>query len=424
MNDTAFRFDVEDTDGEARAASYSTPHGVIETPAFVAVGTQASIKAVPPEMALAAGVSVLFANTYHLYLRPGEEVVALHGGLHRFMNWPLPIMTDSGGFQVFSLGAGIEHGVGKIASIFPGEERAGQARAPRLPQGASRVQVTEQGVTFKSHIDGSSHLLTPERSIEVQRALGADMILAFDECTSPLHDDAYTKASMERTHRWAQRCLEAFQREPPQHGYSQALFGIVQGGALEALRRQSARTIAAMDFDGVAIGGNLGRTKQELRRVVEWTVEHLPRDKPRHLLGIGEVPDMFDAAARGCDTFDCVSPTRNARNGAALVRSDDAGRPLKRFRINLRNERFAKDVRPIDENCDCVTCAHYSRAYLRHLFKAEERLAQTLTTIHNLRFMTRLCQEIRGAISERRLDALMQEWLEPVGLYARVESRV
>ncbi len=401
-----FTFEVERELGAARTARYTTPHGVIETPAFVAVGTQAAVKSLTPEQVAGAGIQVLFANTYHLYLRPGAEAVAQHGGLHRFMNWPKPIMSDSGGFQVFSLGAGLEHGVGKIASIFPGE---GAAKSPK--GGASLVEVSEEQVVFKSHLDGSRHVFTPELSTLVQRKLGADIILAFDECTSPLHDESYTRQSMSRTHRWAERCRDYFQTHPPEHGYAQALYGIVQGGAFENLRRESARTIAGMDFDGIAIGGNLGKTKAQMHRVLEWTVAELPRDRPRHLLGIGEVADIFEAVERGCDTFDCVAPTRNARNGALLKRFDDDGRPLPKFRLNLKNARFAEDPRPVDEGCDCYTCSNTSRAYLHHLFKAGEQLAQTLATIHNLRFMARLTGEMRNSLQEGAFLELKREWL-------------
>ncbi len=413
MNQLGFTFEIECRQSSARVARYTTPHGVIETPCFVAVGTQAAIKGVTPEMAQEAGTQVIFANTYHLYLRPGEEVVAQHGGLHRFMHWHAPIMTDSGGFQVFSLGAGLEHGVGKVASVFPGEAPLSKAR---VGAGKSLVQVSEDGVHFKSHIDGSAHLFTPERSIAIQRALGADMILAFDECTSPLHDERYTEASMRRTHRWAERSLAYFQAHGPQHGYAQVLYGIVQGGAFERLRRESAQRIATMGFDAIAIGGNLGKTKRDMHAVIEWTISELPEEKPRHLLGIGEVPDIFEAVARGCDTFDCVSPTRNARNGGVLARFDE-DKPLPKFRLNLHNARFARDERPIDPSCDCYTCQHYSRAYLRHLFKADERLAQTLATVHNLRFMARLCEKIRQSLREGRFASLKRDYLEPAGLY-------
>ncbi len=410
MNQPGFNFHIEKEVGAARLARYTTPHGVIATPNFVAVGTQASIKSLSPEQTQTAGSDLIFANTYHLYLRPGAEVVAAHGGLHRFMNWQAPIMTDSGGFQVFSLGASLEHGVGKIANIFPGEE-GGVLTGARVGQGKSLVTVAEDQVQFKSHIDGSLHVFTPEKSIAIQRELGADMILAFDECTSPLHDAAYTQRSAERTHRWAERCLSYFQEHGPKHGYAQALYGIIQGGAYETVRKHSAKTIAALPFDGLAIGGNLGNTLEDMYRIIDWTIPELPRDKPRHLLGIGDVPSIFAGVERGVDTFDCVSPTRNARNAGLLKRFDDEGKPLPKFRINLRNARFTQDTRPIDESCDCYTCQHYSRAYLRHLFKAEEQFVYSLASIHNLRFMSRLMEDIRQSLRQGYFTELKKDWL-------------
>ena len=412
-----FSFEVLKEQGAARLGRLRTPHGVIETPAFVAVGTQAVVKTLTPQETKEVGTQVIFANTYHLYLRPGEDLIAEAGGVHRFMGWDAPVMTDSGGFQVFSLGAGLEHGVGKIANIFPGEA-GGVLSGPRTPvtkTGSKPLMtVTEDEVRFKSHIDGSAHVFTPEKSIAIQRALGADMILAFDECTSPLHDEAYTAKSAARTHRWAERSLRYFQEHGPEHGYEQALYGIVQGGAFEAVRKESARVVAGMDFGGLAIGGNLGRTKDEMRNVLAWTTPLLPPHKPRHLLGIGEVADIFDGVERGCDTFDCVAPTRNARNGGILVRFDE-GKPAPKFRLNIRNARFARDPRPLEEGCDCYACRNFSRGYLRHLFKAEEPLGQRLATIHNLRFMARLMEEIRVSLQGDNFSELKRAWLEPAG---------
>jgi tRNA-guanine transglycosylase len=410
MSDPApFGFERLAQDGTARRGRLATAHGTVETPAFVAVATQGSVKSVPPETVRAAGTQLLFANTYHLYLRPGAATVADHGGLHRFMNWSGPILTDSGGFQVFSLGAGLEHGVGKVASIFPGEG-SGPATGRR---GEGLVRVEEERVVFTSHVDGSRHVFTPEISIDVQRALGADVVLAFDECTSPLHDERYTAESAERTHRWADRSLRAFVASGPRHGYDQTLYGIVQGGAFEAVRRSSARVVGAMGFGGIAIGGNLGDTREAMYRILDWTIPELPDAAPRHLLGIGDVPSIFEAVARGVDTFDCVAPTRNARNGGVMARFDDDGRPLPSFRLNLKNARFANDPRPIDEGCDCATCRSYSRAYLRHLLKANEQLGQQLATVHNLRFMARLMEEIREAIVAGRFGGTMDAWLAP-----------
>ncbi len=410
-----FAFEIVKEHGAARLGRLNTPHGSIETPAFVAVGTQAAVKTLTPQETKATGTQVVFTNTYHLYLRLGADLVAEAGGVHRFMGWDAPVMTDSGGFQVFSLGAGLEHGVGKVANIFPGEA-GGVLSGKRVPGQKPLMSVSEDEVRFKSHIDGSQHVFTPEKSIAVQRALGADMILAFDECTSPLHDEAYTARSAARTHRWAERSLRYFQDHGPQHGYAQALYGVVQGGAFEAVRRESARIIAGMDFDGMAIGGNLGKTKDEMRRVLAWTTPLLPLHKPRHLLGIGEVADIFDGVERGCDTFDCVAPTRNARNGGILVRFDE-GEPAPKFRLNIRNARFARDPRPLEEGCDCYTCRTFSRSYLRHLFKAQEPLGQRLATLHNLRFMARLMEAIRASLREETFADLKRAWLEPAGLY-------
>lgn len=401
-------FEVQAREGAARAGVLRTPHGSVATPAFVAVGTQASVKGAAPDVVAATGTQLLFANTYHLYLRPGAELVAQHGGLHRFMRWDGPILTDSGGFQVFSLGASIDHGVGKVASIFPGEDGG---PAPRRQAGGGMVKVREEGVEFKSHIDGSKHWFTPEKSIQVQRQLGADIVLAFDECTSPLHDEEYTRASLERTHRWAQRSLDEFTRSSSLHGYPQALYGIVQGGAYRDQREESARVIGAMPFHGVAVGGNLGSTHEEMYAILDWTVPLLPGPLPRHLLGIGDVPGIFEAVARGIDTFDCVAPTRNARTATIMVRRADDGGPAHRFRLNIRGAAYATDMRPLEPGCDCYTCQNFTRAYVRHLFRAGEQLGPQLATIHNLRFMARLMDDIRAAIHAGTFEALRRETL-------------
>jgi len=405
-------FDVLRRQGAARRGRLRTAHGAVETPAFVGVGTQATVKSVDPQRVAETGTQVLFANTYHLYLRPGADRVAAHGGVHRFMGWERPVMTDSGGFQVFSLGASIDHGVGKVAGIFPGEAGAAPGGGPRLSAaGGSMVRVGEHEVRFRSHVDGSLHVFTPEVSVHVQRLLGADVMLAFDECTSPLHDEAYTRRSSDRTHRWAERCLVAFDAEPARHGYEQLLYGVVQGGAFEGLRRTSARTIAALGFGGIAVGGNLGRTHADMHRVLDWTVPELPAALPRHLLGIGDVPSVLAAVARGIDTFDCVAPTRNARNGGALARLDDDGRPLPGFRLNLQNARFADDLRPIEAACGCSTCGRFSRAYLRHLLKADEPLGPQLVTVHNLAFMARLMAEVRAGLEADAFGEVVERWL-------------
>ena len=389
----------------ARLGELETAHGKVSTPAFVAVATRASVKGLTPADLEKIGVQIVIANSYHLHLRPGEDTIATLGGLHRFSGWERPTMTDSGGFQVFSLGAGKEHGVGKVASIFPDEAPANPAN---YKEGSSLVRLTEEGVYFRSIIDGSERFFSPEGVIELERKLGSDIALVLDECTSPLHDYDYTKAAMERTHRWAERAISAFARlkgTPGAPNPGQLLFGIVQGGAYKDLRTESASVIGKMGFDGYAIGGSLGRSKEEMHRVIDWTIPLLPDDKPRHLLGIGEIEDIFAAVRRGIDTFDCAAPTRIARNGTVFVKGE------KRHRINLRNARFKTDPRPIDKTCDCFTCRNHSRAYLSHLRRAGELSFYRLATIHNLRFMTRLMGEIREAIAADSLDRLESEWL-------------
>lgn len=384
----------------ARAGVLSTPHGDIPTPALLVVGTKATVKALGPDDLERAGVPGLLCNTYHLWLRPGPDLIASLGGLHRFMGWSGPIMTDSGGFQVFSLGWGLEHGVGKIG-FFPGEREppgSGAKRRERL------ARVDEEGVTFTSHLDGSRLRLTPELSIAIQQKLGADIILALDECTSPFHDYAYTRVALERTHRWALRCLEA-------RASSQALYGIVQGGYFPDLRIRAARFIASLPFDGYAIGGSLGRSKEDMGRVLEWTCPLLPEDRPRHLLGIGEPDDLFEAVARGIDTFDCVAPTRWARNGALLISPEAGGRRENRFRLSILRSAWAADDSPPDPYCSCYTCRRFSRAYLRHLFKEEELLAYRLASLHNVHFICSLMSEIRESILSGSFLELKRKWL-------------
>jgi queuine tRNA-ribosyltransferase len=378
--------------GPARVGRLLTPHGEVETPALVIVATQAAVKTLAPDEVRAAGTQIILANTYHLYLRPGPDLVARLGGLHRFMGWDGPMMTDSGGFQVFSLGFALEHGVGKVARMFPGLE----VEAPRRAVKPRLVSIDEDGVTFTSHLDGSRHRLTPEKSIEIQEKLGADIILAFDECTSPLHDYAYTRQALERTHRWALRCLAARTRS------DQALFGIVQGGAYRNLREASARFIASLPFEGYAIGGSLGRSKADMHRIIEWVIPHLPGDRPRHLLGIGEPEDLLAGIARGIDLFDCVAPTRLGRHGAAYTRQG---------RLNLRSAALKEDPDPIEADCDCYTCRRFTRAYLRHLFNTGEMLGPRLATLHNIRFLQRLVEGARAAIRAGALNEYAAEFL-------------
>ncbi len=364
-----------------RAGIITTPHGEIKTPAFVTVGTKATVKALTPEMVNSLGAQVVLANTYHLYLQPGDGLVAKAGGLHNFMNWSGPMMTDSGGFQVFSLGAAYgEGGVSKFAK--EGVQKI-EELAKEDDTTVKLAKIDEDGVTFKSHIDGSEHRFTPERSMQIQHNLGADIIFAFDECTSPSADYDYQKQAMERTHRWAKRSLE----EHKKLGGGQALFGIVQGGRHQDLREESARVIGGMDFDGFGVGGSFD--KEDMGTAVGWVNAILPEDKPRHLLGIGEPEDIVEGVKNGCDTFDCVTPTRMARNGTLITKAG---------RLNILNAQYREDFTPLEEGCGCYTCQHYTRAYLAHLFRAKEMLAGTLASVHNLYFLINMTNEIREKI--------------------------
>jgi len=398
-----FSFKVLAKEKEARAGKLITSHGPIETPSFVAVGTKAAVKAVSMGDLCKIGHQVIIANTYHLHLQPGEDIIKRIGGLHKFMNWQGPLMTDSGGFQIFSLGAAKEHGVRKIAPLFLEEQDRGGhfSSEKRKPL----VKVDEDGVEFISYRDGSRHRFTPERVIEIERKLGADIILVLDECTSPLHDYQYTERAMERTHRWAIRALGEFQRISNK---SQAVWGVVQGGAYRDLRKKSATFIADLNFDGCAIGGSLGRSKDDMFQVLEWTIPLLPRDKPRHLLGIGTIEDIFEVVRRGIDLFDCVVPTLMAQTGTLFVKKAEG------FRIHITNVQFKNDPRPIEEGCNCYTCCNYSRAYLRHLFLAREFLGIRLATIHNLYFLESLMRQIRLSIKEGRFKSVMREWTSSI----------
>jgi queuine tRNA-ribosyltransferase len=348
-----FEFQITAKNNRARTGIFTTPHGNLITPVFAPVGTQATVKTLTPAQVKELGATLVLSNTYHLYLRPGDDVVAGLGGLHRFMRWPHPMLTDSGGFQVFSL--------------------------------AQTRQIDDEGVTFKSHIDGSTHRFTPQRSIRIQENLGADIIMAFDECSDP-NDHEYSKLAMERTHRWAEICLKAKRRG------DQALFGIVQGGVQADLRTASAKFIASLDTPGIAIGGlSVGETKQEMHNMLDIVTPLLPENKPRYLMGVGTPEDLINGVARGIDIFDCVLPTRLARHHSAFAPEG---------RLNLMNATFARDELPIDKTCDCYTCKTFTRAYIRHLIVAKELLAGTLLSIHNLRALIRLMEQIRVYIAE------------------------
>jgi tRNA-guanine transglycosylase len=391
----AFEVTRQSGRGRARLGVLHTPHGSVETPFLAVVGTAGAVKGVTPAELHQMGAQVLLANTYHLYLRPGPDIVAGLGGLHRFTGWGGPLITDSGGYQVFSLGFGLEHGVGKQIGMFPAEGDVEGRPRPR-GQAARLVRVDDDGATFTSHIDGSRHRLTPEDSIAVQEALGADIILAFDEPTSPLHDAAYTGAAMQRTHAWAQRCLAARTRA------DQALYGIVQGGAFESLRRASAEFIGGLPFDGVAIGGSLGKSKADMHAVIDWSVAALPEAWPRHLLGIGEPEDLFACVERGIDQFDCVAPTRLARHGVLYTPTG---------KLSIVSADLREDPSPIQTDCGCYTCTSgFSRGYLRHLFAARELLAYTLASLHNLFFVLDLLRKMRAAIAADGLHDLREEF--------------
>ena len=446
-----------------RAGILKTTHGEINTPAFVPVGTKASVKALTPEMVSELGAEVVLANTYHLLLQPGDELVAKAGGLHKFMNWKGPIITDSGGFQVFSLGAAYgkdpegkstSYGA-RISKIMKTEdlpllipERFDDSDAPRL------AKIGQDGVSFKSHLDGSVHYITPEKSIQIQHNLGADIIFAFDECTSPTEDLQYQEEALERTHRWAERSLVEHKKlsyapeasfpgslsgsaepalplgpsacETPRKetsGASQMLFGIVQGGRDENLRKKSAQFIGSLGFDGFGIGGSF--TKEDMSTAVKWVNEILPEEKPRHLLGIGEPEDLFMGIENGVDLFDCVAPTRNARNGTLYT---------KNGKINIMNRGYRDDFSPIEDGCGCYVCnpsrpplvrggefnppdkgdlgGYYTRAYIAHLFHGKEMLAATLASIHNLYFIIHLVKKIRQSILDDNFFEFKEEFLE------------
>lgn len=361
-----FTFEVIATDGAARAGVFHTPHGDIPTPVFAPVGTQATVKALMPRDLKDIPAPLILANTYHLHLRPTSELVREMGGLHRFMAWDGPILTDSGGFQVFSL--------------------------------ASINKIDDDGVTFQSHIDGSRHRFTPESSMKIQENLGADIIMAFDECPVPT-DRAIVERAVRRTTAWAQRCREAHSDDS-----TQALFGIIQGGVFPDLRAKSAEEIQAIGFPGYAVGGlAVGESKTEMYRTLDHTVPLMPANKPRYLMGVGEADDLVEAVSRGIDIFDCVMPTRVARHGAALTPEG---------RVNVKKQAWARDERPIQDGCTCYACQNFSRAYIRHLHKAEELLGHTLLSLHNITFLIRHMEQIRSAIIEGRLREYAKAFLD------------
>jgi queuine tRNA-ribosyltransferase len=396
MNPLSFAIHKKIPGALGRAGELVTPHGVIKTPAFSVVGTKGTIKTLSPEEVSELGAQVVLANTYHLYLEPGHELVKKAGGLHTFMNWSGPIITDSGGFQVFSQGVAYGKGISKVAK----KSEAGDEPFTENDANVSLAKITDDGVAFKSYRDGSEHFFTPERSMEIQHALGADIMFAFDECTSPLASHEYQQKALVRTHEWAKRSLTAHKANK-EASDKQALFGVVQGGSFTDLRAESARALSALPFDGFGIGGSF--TKDDIEGIVAGVNAILPENKPRHLLGIGEPSDLFAGIEAGIDLFDCVAPTRIARNGALYT---------KKGKINILNAKFISDFSPIEDDCACYTCKHYTRAYLAHLFRSKELFGLRLASIHNVYFIVSLVENIRQSILEERFNEYKTTFLK------------
>ncbi|MCJ7445357.1 MAG: tRNA guanosine(34) transglycosylase Tgt [Methanotrichaceae archaeon] len=393
-----FNFKVLEEDGESRArlGTIKTKRGSIQTPYFVPVATLATVKALDACDLLALGVQCTLANTYHLHLKPGDEVIKRLGGLHGFMGFDGPIFTDSGGFQAFSLGFGREHNINKIGGVFPDGRNAEEKRE-------NLTKIQDNGIYFKSIYDGAWHFLDAKKSMQIQANLGADIIMAFDECTSPLSDYNYTKMAMKRTHEWASQSLD-------HHDRTQAIYGIIQGGWFEDLRHESTEFIASLPFDGMAIGGSLGNGKKDMHQVLDWIIPKLD-DRTRHLLGIGDIDDIFECVQRGIDTFDCVSPTRIARRGNLYLSPESGGTLDNKFRLSIKSTRYKEDPNPIDPACYCSTCSRYSRAYLRHLYISKELTYFRLASIHNIYFMLRLMEKIRYGIKSGAFFELKEKWL-------------
>lgn len=389
------KFKILCKDGNARLGQLTTPHGIIETPNFNPVGTQGSVKALEPRQLVEIGVRIVLANTYHLMLRPGANLIEKFGGLHKFMSWNRPIMTDSGGFQVFSLGIALEHGSSKVV----GKGIRNEESRPRLNE------ITEEGVTFQSHLDGSKHILTPEKSIKIQHQLGADLIVAFDDHESSKHTKEEMIKSLELTEKWGLRSKAAFKKDS-----QQLLYGVVHGGTHQDLRIKSAK-FTDEHFDAIAVGGIYGDRKT-LCRIIKWVRGEVSENKPRHLLGIGEVEDLFNGIEGGMDFFDCVAPTRRARFGSLYILPESGGRRNNNFTFSIRQSRFVSDKKPIDPACPCYTCLNFSRAYLRHLYMSGEILYHQLASYHNIYFITNLVKAIRGAILQSSFVHLKRGWFK------------
>jgi len=394
---TFFKVLKKDKKTRARLGLISTSHGKIETPYFVPVATSATVRALDSEDLEKLGAQCALANTYHLYLRPGEDIIKKAGGLRGFMNLNKPFFTDSGGFQAFSLGYGMEHNINKLGNIFP-QGKTTDEKKEKL------AHIDDKGVTFRSVYDGSKHFLDAKRSMEIQSNLGSDIIMAFDECTSPLSDRDYTRIAMMRTHKWAKLSLKYKDKK-------QRLYGIIQGGWFKDLRMESTGFISALPFDGIAIGGSLGHSKKDMHTILDWVIPELD-ERPRHLLGIGDIDDIFECVERGIDTFDCVAPTRIARRGNLYIRPESGGRLKNKFRINIKAAACKKQLFPIDRNCSCSTCKKYTRAYLRHLCSINEFTYFRLASIHNIHFMLSLMEDIRKSIRKGKFSWLKKKWMK------------
>lgn len=454
MSALSFEILKQDKETKARLGLIKTRRGDIQTPYLVPVATMGSVRALGSDDLLSLGVQCTLANTYHLHLLPGDELIKRLGGLHRFMGFDRPLFSDSGGFQAFSLGFAREHNISKIGNIFPQElgssgqcpepeeclhndcdqaeiykdyrkkyddncaegengsssgigYRVDEKERPKAAKKENLTRITDEGISFKSLADGAWHFLNAEKSMKIQSNLGTDIIMAFDECTSPLSDYDYTRKAMLRTHNWAEESIRY-------HDKNQALYGIIQGGWFDDLRRESTEAISAQPFDGIAIGGSLGNSKQDMHQVLDWTVPRLDDDRPRHLLGIGEIDDIFECVARGIDTFDCVSPTRIARRGSLLLSPQAGGSQENKFHINIKTAKFKEDEQPVDPNCSCSTCRTYTRAYLRHLYVSRELSYFRLATLHNLHFMLRFMEEVRESIRTGTFAELKEKWLRMI----------
>jgi queuine tRNA-ribosyltransferase len=391
------KFKTTAEEEKARTGVLELKHGKINTPDLMPVATKATVKTLSNNDLHEIDAQILICNTYHLMLQPTAEIIEEIGGLHKFMNWNKPLVTDSGGFQAFSLGLGKEHAVGKMFFQSEGYSKS-------KIKGKSIAKINDKGIRFRSIYDNSRQYLTPKKSIKIQEKLGADIILVLDECTSPLSSKEYTANSLNRTHKWAKQCLEIHQTD-------QAIAGIVQGGHWQDLREKSAKYIASLDFDSYAIGGSLGKSKQDMHNVIDWTIPHLKKNKPRHLLGIGVVEDIFETVERGIDLFDCVSPTRIARSGYAHINPPD-GTKKNKYRFKIASIKNKKDTKPLDPNCECKVCKNYSRAYIYHLLKTDEILGLNLVSYHNVYYMIKLMKKIRKSITEQNFQKLKKEWLD------------